>query len=50
MAFDDQKWEKESFEAFSVDDEWKKIINKGNSIPEDPEPEFDLFGTALNEI
>lgn len=44
------RWNKELNEAFSVDDEWDKMKNKGNSIPEEPEPEFDCYGTALNEL
>ncbi|MDP4084132.1 MAG: hypothetical protein Q8934_05890 [Bacillota bacterium] len=47
---DEQQWEKENIDAYSVDDEWEKIKNKGNSMSEDLKPEFDFYGTALNEL
>lgn len=50
MALHDQSYHKEKEEAFTPQDDWEYTKYEGNVGNIEDEPEFDLFGTALNEI
>jgi hypothetical protein len=50
MIFNFQEWNKEKKDSITEKDEWGGIEDEGNVGSEEDKTEFDLFGTALNEL
>jgi hypothetical protein len=50
MTINFDKWNKEKKDSFTDGEEWARIEEEGHSVNEEDKTEFDLFGTALNEL
>lgn len=50
MKFNINAWNKERKDFFIEGEEWAKITEEGSERNEEEQTEFDLFGTALNEL
>jgi hypothetical protein len=50
MEFNHNVWNKDRKDYFTEGEEWARIDDKGSENNEEDKTEFDLFGTALNEI
>lgn len=50
MTFSYDKWNTAKKDSFTYRDEWARIEDEGCSENVGDKTEFDLFGTALNEL
>ncbi|MDP4087211.1 MAG: hypothetical protein Q8934_21855 [Bacillota bacterium] len=50
MIFNFDEWNKEKKESLTDGEEWAIIEDESHSVNEEDKTEFDLFGTALNEL